>query len=259
MARAKKLHEILAVEQQLKGQAQKTRTELQSTFDKKKHLFAQKVTSFTPAVEGGKAEIETQSDIQTTVKSELAWLAGIWQKAFDTSYQVQVGNTIARADVVLDNGTVLLTGVPAAALLELEKRCAEIQELAKTIPTLDPALGFTPDTAKGDGYFVAREVVKKRTAKVQEPLLLAPATDKHAAQVQLITKDVVTGTIREQEWSALLTPAQKADIITRAEEISRAVKQARMRANDVEVPAVQAVGAPILSYVFGVRPEEKTA
>jgi hypothetical protein len=53
----------------------------------------------------------------------------------------------------------------------------------RSIPTLDPAKGFTHDSAKGAHVFKAREVTKTRTQKVQEPLTLAPATDKHPAQV----------------------------------------------------------------------------
>jgi hypothetical protein len=257
MAREKKLHEILAVEQQLKGQAHKTRTELQHTFANKRHLFEEKLVTFQPSAEGAAQKTEAQSFIQTSVGGELAWLAGIWAPAIDTALQVQVGNTVAKADVFLENGVKLLADVPAAALLEMEKRCAEVQELVKTIPTLDPAKGFRPDENRQNGIYVAREIEKSRTAKVQEPLQLAPATDKHPAQVQLITKDVVTGTIKELEWSALLTPAQKGDIIARAEEISRAVKQARMRANDVVIPPVQPAGKSILEYVFGVKAEVK--
>lgn len=256
MARVQKLHEILAVEQQLKGQAQKTRTELQDTFAKKRHLFEEKLITFIPREEGASPKTESRSDIQTSVNSELAWLSGIWMKAIDTSLQVQIGNTVAKADVVLENGTILLTDVPAAALLELEKRCAEIQELAKTIPTLDPAKGFRLAEDRPAGVYVAREVEKSRTAKVQDVLQLAPATDKHPAQVQAITKDVVTGTIREQEWSSLLTPAQKGDIIARAEELARAVKQARMRANDVPVQSSAVAGRAMLEFVLGVKVKE---
>ena len=85
--------------------------------------------------------------IQTTVQKELGWIKGHMAKALDASFQVAEANTKARADVVLedDAGTVLLKDVPATALLELEKRAVEIQQLVASIPTLDPAKGFTPD------------------------------------------------------------------------------------------------------------------
>ena len=116
-----KLHELLAVETSLENQAAKVRTDLANTFDKKRHLFEEKRVVFTPFGENVQAVTETQSDIQTNVAKELEWVQDSLVKALDASYQVAEANTSARADVVLedDAGTVLLTGVPATALLSL--------------------------------------------------------------------------------------------------------------------------------------------
>lgn len=245
-----KLHEVLAVEGQLKGQAQATRVELAATFEKKRHLFEEKVVVFTPFEEAGEPVREQQSDLQSTVHKELEWIKGIWSRMLDTSLQVQDGCTRARADVVLDDGTVLMRDVPVLALLEMEKRAAELQELVAAVPTLDPAKGFRPDPDRGAHVHRAREIVKTRTKKMQRPIVLYPATAEHAAQTQLISEDVPVGKIAEQEWSGLITPAEKADMLSRAEALRRAIKQARMRANEVEVTTPNAAGARLIDYVF---------
>ncbi len=247
-----KLHELLAVEGQLKGQAQATRTELMVSFDKKRHLFEEKVTTFIPSGEGAQPVQEQQSTLQSKVRDELDWISDIWKGAIDVSLQVADANTRAKGDVVLEDGTVLFADVPATALLELEKRAAEIHELLKTVPTLDPAKGFAPDADRGARVYKARDVRKTRTRKQQTPLVLYPATPEHPAQTQLISEDVPTGTILEQEWSGLVTPAEKGELIERAEALARAVKQARMRANDVDTPREQlrTVGARLFGYVF---------
>jgi hypothetical protein len=246
-----KLHELLAVDANLKGQAQKCRTELQSTLEKKRHLFAQKLVTFTPLAEGAPAETREQSDIQTTVKKEVEWLSNIIKKAVDASYAIDIANTTAKADVVLEDGTTLLKDVPATALLQLEKRVKEISEFIHTIPTLDPAKGFEQDPDREAGIYKAREVLKSSTQKVQEPLTLSPATKEHPAQVQLVTKDVKVGTIQELEWSSLITPALKADLLERSEALFRAITQARSRANDIEVDAkANRIGKKLLDYVF---------
>jgi hypothetical protein len=246
-----KLHELLAVDANLKGQAQKCRTELQSTLEKKRHLFAQKLVTFTPLAEGAQAETREQSDIQTTVKKEVEWLSNIIKKAVDASYAIDIANTTAKADVVLEEGTTLLKDVPATALLQLEKRVKEISEFIHTIPTLDPAKGFEQDPDREAGIYKAREVLKSSTQKVQEPLTLSPATKEHPAQVQLVTKDVKVGTIQELEWSSLITPALKADLLERSEALFRAITQARSRANDIEVDAkANRIGKKLLDYVF---------
>lgn len=245
-----KLHELLAVEGQLKGQAQATRTELAATFEKKRHLFEEKVTVFQPVEESAEAKREQQSDIQTSVRKELDWIKDIWAKALDVSLQVQEGCTAARADVVLDNGMIVMRNAPVLALLELEKRAGEFQELVSAVPTLDPAKGFSLDAQRGSGIYKAREVSKTRTRKAQRPLVLYPATPEHPAQTQLITEDVAVGTVVEQEWSSLITPTEKADMITRAEELRRAIKKARMRANDATAADSLKFGADLLGYVF---------
>ncbi len=246
-----KLHELLAVEGQLKGQAQSTRTELAATFKGKRHLFEEKVITFQPNEENAKEVREQQSDLQSQVRAELRWIAGIWSKAIDVSYAVAESNTAARADVVLEDGRVLLASVPATALLELEKRAAEIAELIKAVPTLDPAKGFTPDPARGVGIYRARDVQKTRTKKDVRVIVGAQATKEHPAQVQYVNIDVPTGTVLEQEWSGLITPAEKAELLERAEHFGRAVKQARQRANEQTVPAADVIGEKIFDYVFG--------
>lgn len=245
-----KLHELLAAEGTAKNQADKCRGDLLATFEKKRHLFGESRVTFTPNTEGAATVTEQQSDLQSRVRLELDWIREIWAKALDGSYQVAESNMGARADVVLDNGTVLLTQVPATALLELEKRAGEMHALVMGIPTLDPAKGFTLDPDRGKWIYRAREVEKTRTKKTHKPVVLYEATKEHPAQVQLVSEDIAVGTIHEQEWSGLITPAEKADMLNRAEELRRAFKTARARANEATASTAK-VGDQLLRYVFG--------
>jgi hypothetical protein len=250
---ATKLHELLAAEGNLETQAIQTRTDLANTFEKKRHLFEEKRTLFTPSEEGKAPVLEAQSDIQSTVKKELEWITPHLVKALDASYQVAETNTNARADVVLDDdaATVIAKGVPATALLELEKRLNEwVLQLVKGVPTLDPAKGFQPDTQRDVGIFKAREVNKTRTRKDAKPIVLYAATKEHPAQTQLINVDVPIGNISEQEWSGLITPAEKSEMLNRAEQLIRAVRKARSRANDAEVDPTKRIGKRLIGYVF---------
>lgn len=246
-----KLHQLLATDASLKGQAQKCRTELQTTLEKKRHLFEEKRVTFTANTEGAAGVTEAQSDIQTTVKAEVEWLNKIMVKALDAAFAIDQANTQAKADIVLDDGHIIAKNVPATALLQLEKRVKEVQEFIRAIPTLDPAKGFKADTDRGAGYFVAREVRKTRTAKETVPLVLYPATDKHPAQVDKLVKDVPVGTILEQEWSALITPAMKTDLLTRSEDLYRAVAKARSTANEVEIDVKEnRIGEALLAFIY---------
>lgn len=248
-----KLHELLAVNGNLKAQADKTRTELMGTFEKKQHHFTEKIVSYRPFEESSQAVVESQLDLQTTVIKELAWISEFLVKSLDVAYQVAEANTVARADVTLDDGTILLSQIPATSLLELEKRAKELQDFVAAIPTLDPAKGFQLDMSRGAGIYRAREDKKMRTKKIQEPLTLSPATKEHPAQVQLVTRDVNIGELTTLEWSGLITTADKGDMLSRVEMFTRAVKKARSRGNEVEIPKNEnKIGATIIKYVFGI-------
>lgn len=247
-----KLHELLAVETNLETQAGKVRSDLATTFEKKRHLFEEKRTVFIPLAEGEQQTVELQSDLQSTVAKELDWVQGHITKALDASYQVAETNTKARSDVILEDDaqTVVLKDVPATALLELEKRLAEIGTLIGAIPTLDPAKGFALDAQRGVGVFKAREVVKNRTKKTPKVIVKYEATKEHPAQTELVSEDVPTGKIQEQEWSGLMTPGDKSTLLNRVEILSRAVRRARSRANEAEVDTTKKIGARLLKYIF---------
>lgn len=250
-----KMHELLAVQEDLKGQATKTRGDLISTFSNKSHLFRKKIVTFHSNQEGVEAKTESQSDIQSTLSKELEWVSGFLTKAMDAGHQIDVGNTQAKADIVVngkDGKEVLhIKDVPATSLLQLEKHLIQVRDLALAIPTLDPAQGFTLDASSGKNIWKAREVVKERTKKDKKVLTLAPATDKHPAQVQVYDVDVPVGTVQEQEWSALTTPALKAEVLHRCDMLIQEVKKARSRANSHELDVSGAkIGKQLLDFVF---------
>lgn len=247
-----KMHELLAVNDDQKGQATKTRGDLISTFSTKSHLFRKKIVTFRPNEENIPPTTEAQSDIQTTLSKEIHWVSGFLTKAVDSGYQIDIGNTQAKADLVVDGmSEPLAKDVPATSLLQLEKHLVAVRELAAAIPTLDPAQGFTEDKTLGKGYWVARDIVKGRTKKVKKVLTLAPATDKHPAQVQTYDEDVTIGTILEQEWSALTTPAIKSEVLARVDNLIQAVKKARSRANSLELDVTaHKIGKKLMDYVF---------
>lgn len=246
-----KLHELLAVEGNLANQATKTRTELMATFEKKRHLFEEKRVTYTPHAEGSKPTTEEQLDIQSSVGSEIEWISKILAKALDASHHIDIANTLAKADVVDEEQQTILKDVPATSLLQLEKRLQEVHALILSIPTLDPAKGFQPDVDRPAGTFKAREVTKTRTKKTARPMVLYEATKEHPAQVKEIVEDLPVGDILQQEWSSLITPATKSDLLERCDMLTRAVKRARAKANEQEIDVKNnKIGQKLLDYIF---------
>lgn len=246
-----KLHELLAVEGSLRGQGEAARKDLLNTFEKKRHHFHKVIETFKSAKEGVPDKIESQLGLQTTIAKELSWLGEKIASSIDVGHQVDMANTIAKSDVVLEDGSVLLKQVPATSLLQLEKRLREIQEVVAMIPTLDPAKGFEPDPSEGEGIFRARDTEKPRTEKTFEFVVMVPATDKFPAQVKELNPDKPIGFVLHQEWCSMITTAEKAEMFDRVESLLRAVKKARSRANDMEVNVKEyQIGTALLNYVF---------
>ena len=246
-----KLHELIAVRNSTRAQATKTATDLMNTFEKKQHHFTARIKTFTPDGEDAQTKTEEQLELQTTVRKELDWIKEFMVKAIDISNSVNTGNRTAQADIVLEDGSILATGVPSTTILELEDVLEELRKFTDKIPTLDPSKGFKPDPDKGKGVYVSREIEKTRTQATKKIYVLYPHSDKHPAQTQLVDEQVPIGKIREQEWSSMLTPAEKGDILDRIEKLIRAVKKARSRANETEVLVVNKIGEALLSYAFG--------
>lgn len=246
-----KLHELLAVENDLRGQAETCRADLKKTFETKGHHFTKKLTTFKASKEGLPDKMEEQLALQTTVRKELKWISEKIAKVMDIGHQVDIANTTAKADVILEDGTVLLKDVPATSLLRLEHRITEARELIQAIGTLDPSKGFEPDANEGEGIYKARDIEGFRTEKQFEFVVMVPATDRHPAQVKELMADKPIGTILKQEWSSLITVADKGDMLDRVEALLRAVKKARARANEIDIDVREnKIGDSVLEYVF---------
>jgi len=82
---------------------------------------------------------------------------------------------------------------------------------------LDPVKRFVLDQKSGDDVYTSRLTENTRTQKAKKIYSLSPANDRFPANAQLVAEDIPIGTLREQEWSSMLTPASKADLINRAD------------------------------------------
>lgn len=247
-----KLHEQLAVYDNIKSQATVVAKTQMATFTSKPHLFTEVYKEYQPSEPGMPVEKVEQLSLQSKVREEYDHIRKIVAKAIDVGYQIDIANGRTAADIVLEDGTIIAKDVPATALLQLEHRITEIQQLVKTTPTLDPAKSFKPDPDRGFGIYKAREILKNVTKKTDTPVVLYPATKEHPAQVQLKSYDLPVGKVLEQEWSSLVTPATKAEILDRLDQLLRGVKQARAKANNLDIAEIvqMRIGKTMLDYAF---------
>lgn len=236
-----KLHEILAVEGNLKGQTEKLINDAKTTFDGRNAAYTgfSKVYTANDAADPYQHPPENKV-VGYTAISKFKFLSEHMIRLLDCQYQKELANQKAHADIILtkDDGAeadvTLAQNVPVTMLLTLETRLEEFRKLVEGCPTLDPNLSWTWND--NTQCWETSPVTKLSTRKVPKVITKAPATDKHPAQTEMFTEDVPVGTWKEIVKSGALSVKQKAELFTRVDILHRAVKKARMRANEQEAP-----------------------
>lgn len=185
--------------------------------------------------------------VQISATETIDEVGKILTRLFDVTATKEWGNTGATADVVVD-GEVLLAKVPVTYLLFLEKQVRDVEAFVKKLPLLDPAETWEwDDTANA---YRAQAVETVRTKKIPRNHVKAPATDKHPAQVEVYSEDVVVGTWRTVKFSGAMEASEVKRISERVTKLSEAVKYAREQANMTEVADIK-VGTKVFDYLFG--------
>jgi hypothetical protein len=247
-----RLHELLAVESDLKGNFDKINQETLVTFTKKTDHFRGHVRSLEMREEDRKFEEDAafeKKDVATTVLRKLMYAAGPAVKYFDALLQKEATNQTATADLTID-GVVIAADLPATFLLGLESRLKGVRTYYQEIPTHDPATTWVADEAMGPGIFRADlDDVRDKAEKKTEYITVAPATEAHAAQVAKEMNTLVVGKFTTKKWSGMISPAEKSDVLARVDALIRAVKRARQRANQAEVVKTT-VGNKLFEFIL---------
>jgi hypothetical protein len=250
------LHEILAVEQDLKGNAERARTATLESFRSKHNQFTGIRRTFRPfAVEEDSAElggerVEADTKLAKTVAGELARALDTVASAITAGFQIDEANTRAKADIVVD-GEVVAKDMPATFLLQLERRLREVRAVLREAPCFDSVRPWVVDAdAELEHVLKADPVVTIRKARTRKYNVMYEATKEHPAQVDVIEVDAPVGEIRSYEWTGKLSTAKKAALLDKLDSLMAAVKQARSRANTVEVNTADRVGSLITDFLL---------
>lgn len=171
---------------------------------------------------------------------------------------IDVANQVAHADVQVLTGALsgggepiyrtLLSAVPAANLLFLTRELDDLYTFVSKLPTLDPAVRWTYD--ENVMAYVGEPVETHRTKKIMRNHVKAEATEKHPAQVDTFTEDEVVGFWTLVRRSGALPLERKTQLLQRIDDLRVAVREARERANQVDVTDVE-VARPIFDYLLG--------
>jgi len=184
------------------------------------------------------------------VPSKLDYSSGHIIRYLDAVLQKESTNQRANADIVVD-GVTIATNIPATFLLGLESRLKYIKGMYVSIPTLQPGIKWEIDLSQSTEVFKRVYPEERfRTKKVRRNHEIAPATDKHPAQVEVYDENINVGKIVTDTWCGMITTAQKSAILGRVDKLIRAVKKARQQANATEVVDIT-IGKVLVDYING--------
>lgn len=240
-----RLHQIIAMEKTLKsaidGQITAVYHEAQ-----KPALFQGLVKTYEPLDEEGLVYPGESQKVLYNGNDLLKRLATSMANLIDFTVTKDTANTQAKADIILDE-RVLARDVPVTTLLWLEKQLVHLRTVIGDFPTTDPAETWT--WSESDGQWRNSAARTLRQKKVDKFVTVAPATDKHAAQVVKVTEDVPEGWWQTQKLSGALAPTRKTEMLLRVTALLAAVKSARETANQIEVTD-RSIGEDVLNFVF---------
>lgn len=229
-----KLNQIVAIE---KGEKAAINKQTAPLFQKAgvPALFHGLTKTYEPVDENGEQYPDENTLVQLTVTEILDAFRVPTTRLLDVISTKENANTGAFADVVVD-GRTIIKDAPVTFLLQFEKQLAqEIRGLVNALPTLDPAQEWSPSSTDRAGISETPVIKRHKTKKIQRPIQLAKATDKHPEQVQLISEDVLAGYWSEKKFSGAISAARKQELLDRVDKLINAVKYAREQANDREI------------------------
>lgn len=254
-----KLHEILAVEPSHEAASSKLLKETTSTFNSKEQLFKGKVRTLKLFGKDDSNRIEYEALeakdsihqlISATVPENLNYLASVVARYYDVVVQKERTNQEARASVVI-NGITIMDNVPATFLLGMETKLKSWREVLESIPTMAPGVQWVDAPEMGPFIMKIKDPTKDvKTAKtVDHKMLPQPNANIPVTYVPIdVNKNI--GEYTEWTSTGMINSADKAALIDRLDTLMKEVKQARMRANDVDLKIVN-VGNNIMKYLFG--------
>lgn len=243
------LNQIIAVRTGVKGDSEKKLTKHYHLLQRVELLNGMART-YTPRDDEGFRYPDETTYVQVKVESVLREVASDLTDLFDVTAAMDWTNQHARADVVLlggDQPVVLLADVPVSYLMFLEKQLVNLETLVRKLPVLPSADNWTFDPASD--VYKSDPVGTVKTAKVRRNHQLAPATDRHPAQVESFTEDVPIGTWSTVKFSGALPASRVNKMLNRITALTQAVKFAREQANMEDVMAPNP-GRRVFDYLF---------
>lgn len=242
-----KLNQVIAIE---KGE-KNTRNEVITKgyhLLQKGDLLTGLSRTYKPFEDGEEHQLPSEvKNVQVRAEEVLGAMTDAFAEFINITATKDWANCEAKADVKLEDGTVVVAQVPVTHLLFLEKQLIDLHVAISKLPVLDIAEDWQYDENKG--VWSTEPISTVRTTKKLKVLIKAAATDKHPAQTETYNEDVPQGTWSIVKFSGAMPAVKIRELVERVELLQRAVKYAREEANMAEVPQIK-TGNDLIRYIL---------
>jgi hypothetical protein len=241
-----KLNQIVAIEKGERAASLRTMTDVHNKL--KDTLLSGLRRTYQPKDDEGETLPAESTNVQTSVESALADVRKSVGDYLSVAATRDYGNCNpgARADVKIGDN-VIVSQAPVSFLLTLEKELVSLQTMLSNLPVLDSATSWAFD--EQNGVYRSEPVQTTRTKKVPKAFVKAEATEKHPAQVEMFTEDVIVGIWTNIKLSGAIPETRRRQLVAKVLELQKAVKFAREQANGTEVDRLQ-TGDSIMSFLL---------
>jgi len=246
-----KMHELLAVEEELVGRSNTILDETLHTFSAKAaEFYTGNVKTYKPFDADDRDLVPPVSkEIVDTVPSKLTYTFGKVADEYDFLLQKESTNRVAAADLAID-GKILLTDAPVNFLLTLERRLEKIRNVILAAPTLPNGPKWIPDEQRGPGFYkLESPEISYRTKQETIWPIVVSATKEHPAQTKEAKTTTTIGEYTEFKFDGRMTSHDKSVYLERVDTLIREVKKTIRRANQAEV-VDRKVGKAVFDYVL---------
>ena len=171
--------------------------------------------------------------IETSIKKELNWFKEFFASAVNLAIAKEQANLTATANITIFGTTY--EGIPATALINLEKKLVALKNIFSHLPTLSGTTNWIEEDPVDGIKKLAAPTWAYRTEKRRINHIKSPETKNHPQQVDVCSDDVRVGKWITMHYSGEITSQEKSAILHRVDQVIECVVKAREDANNITV------------------------
>jgi hypothetical protein len=243
-----KLHELLAVEADLRATKDKAKQDAIGVFVGSRDSFTG-YTKDTQMFDDARSDenIIDARKVQFTVNEFLEATGKCLTRYWDLRLQKEFANQEASSDVLID-GNIVYVSLPVTFLLNMEEELRQLRKVYEAAPVLQGTLDWHKSELLGKDMWKAEDNTKHKTEKAIKHRVLTEATQYHPAQIEKWSENVNIANIKITQFSGNISVTDKLAKLGKIDKLITAFKQARQRANCQSTNPAE-IGGSIFGYI----------